>query len=133
MTRLLVVAGLLALFAVAKVWYDRRAIRLAERTDAEHPAVPEQLRGPGRTWLVFATEFCATCGPVVDRLHDLRPDDTVRKVMVEDDPALADRFSVRTAPTLLEVDRDGRVVDSVAGPDAVLRHVAALGADSMAT
>lgn len=128
--RLLLVVALVALFVVAKVAYDRRSVRLADRTALDLPRVPERLRGPGRTWVVFATEFCATCGPVTDRLRVLHPDDTVHKVMVEQDAALADEFVVRTAPTLLEVDADGFVVHSVAGAAPVLRHVDALAGAS---
>lgn len=128
--RLLLVLGFVALFVVAKVAYDRRSSRLADRTSLDLPRLPDRLRGPGRTWVVFATEFCATCGPVTDRLRALHPDDTVHKVMVEQETALADEFVVRTAPTLLEVDADGTVVHSVAGAAPVLRHVDALAAAS---
>ncbi|WP_436794926.1 thioredoxin family protein [Actinospongicola halichondriae] len=124
--RLLLVVALLAVFAVAKVWYDRRSASLSDRSSLDLPNLPDRLRGPGRTWVVFATEFCATCGPVADRLRALHPDDTVHKVLVEDDPALADSYAVRTAPTLLEVAPSGAVVHSVAGAEPVLRHVGAL-------
>lgn len=128
MTRLLVVVALIVVFAAAKAWYDRRSAALADRSALDLPAFPERLRGPGRTWIVFATEYCATCGPVADRLRALHPDDTVHTVKVEHETDLADEFEVRTAPTLLEVDRKGDVVHSVAGAEAVLRHVHALAA-----
>ncbi len=99
---------------------------LAARTSLDLPVLPDCLRGPGRTWVVFSTEFCATCGPVAARLRFLHPDDTVRTVMVEGEAALTDTYAVRTAPTLLEVDRDGNVVHSVAGAEPVLRYVGAL-------
>lgn len=124
--RIIVVVALLAVFAVAKVWYDRRSASLADRSSLDLPSLPDRLRGPGRTWIVFATEYCATCGPVTERLQSLHPDDTVRKVMVEHESGLADEFAVRTAPTLLEVDATGAVVHSVAGAEAVLRHLDAL-------
>ncbi|MDE0803937.1 MAG: thioredoxin family protein [Acidimicrobiales bacterium] len=124
--RIVVVVVLLAAFAVAKVWYDRRSTSLSDRSSLDLPSVPDRLCGPGRTWIVFATEYCATCGPVTERLRALHPDDTVQKVMVEHDSGLADAFAVRTAPTLLEVDVTGDVVHSVAGAEAVLRHVDAL-------
>ena len=126
MIRILVVVALLAFFALAKVAYDRRAASLAARPSLDLPALPDRLRGPGRTWVVFATEYCVTCGPVTERLRALHPDDTVRKVMVEQEPDLAAGFDVRTAPTLLEVDATGSVVHSVAGAAPVLRHVDAL-------
>ena len=124
--RVVLVVALVALFALAKVAYDRRSAALADRSSLDLPTVPERLRGPGRTWVVFATEYCATCGPVTDRLRALHPDDTVHKVMVEHETELADAFVVRTAPTLLEVDATGAVVHSVAGAEPVLRHLDAL-------
>lgn len=124
--RLLIVLGLIAAFVVAKAAHDRRAARLADRSSLELPELPDRWRGPGRTWVVFATEYCATCRPVTERLQALHPDDTVHKIMVEEETALADAFVVRTAPTLLEVDATGNVVHSVAGAEAVLRHVDAL-------
>lgn len=128
MIRILIVVGLVVAFAAAKWWYDRRSAALADRSALDLPTLPTRLRGPGRTWIVFATEYCATCGPVAERLRDLHPDDTVHKVMVEAEPALADAYAVRTAPTLLEVDPTGVVVHSVAGAQPVLRHVDALAA-----
>lgn len=128
MLRLALVAGLLVAFAVAKVLHDRRSATIADRSSLALPPVPERLRGPGRTWIVFATEYCATCGPVTERLRALHPADTVHKVMVEAESSLADDFAVRTAPTLLEVDAAGTVVHSVAGAESVLRHVDSLAA-----
>lgn len=124
--RVAVVLALVVTFAVAKLWYDRRLTALADRSSASLPSLPDRLRGPGRTWIVFSTEFCATCGPVTERIRALHPDDTVHKVLVEHESALAEAFAVRTAPTLLEVDGSGSVTHSVAGAEAVLRHVDAL-------
>ncbi len=126
MTRVAVVVALGAVFVLARLLYERRSAALADRSRIDHPALPHHLRGPGRTWVVFATQFCATCGPVADRLSRLHPDETVHKVLVEDDPGLADTYSVRTAPTLLEVDASGTVVRSVAGAVHVLRFVDSL-------
>lgn len=126
MARVLVCVGLLAVFAVAKVLHDRRAAGLADRSSLDQPSLPPDLRGAGRTWVVFATEFCATCGPVAERLRGLHPDDTVHKLLVEEHAALADQYSVRTAPTLLEVDATGAVVHSVAGAEPVLRYLDSL-------
>ncbi len=126
MTRVVVVTTLLVLFALAKVAYGRRHAAIADRSLVVHPRVPADLRGAGRTWIVFATQFCATCGPVTDRLRVLYPDHTVHKVLVEDRPHLADEHQVRTAPTVLEVDADGTVVRSVAGAPSVLAYVSEL-------
>ncbi len=126
MMRLVVLVALLGALAVANTLYRRRSAAIADRSGLDQPVLPAHLRGPGRTWVVFATQFCATCGPVADRLRRLHPDDTVHKLLVEDDPALAEAYSVRTAPTLLEVDAAGAVVRSVAGAHHVLRFVDSL-------
>lgn len=126
MVRLLIVATLLAFFVLAKIVHDRRRSGLADRSTVEHPSLPVRFRGSGRTWVVFATEYCATCGPVVERLGRLHPADTVVKILVEDEPALAESFSVRTAPTVLEVDPSGEVAHSVAGTEPVLAYVGSL-------
>ena len=126
MTRLLVVFGLVTLLAVAKVAHDRWSAGAVDRSGFSHPRLPAEWRGPGRTWVVFATEYCATCGPVVERLRRDVGSDTVHKILVEHEPELARRFQVRTAPTLLEVDENGHVVHSVAGATAVVQHVDAM-------
>ncbi len=128
MARIVIVVALLAAFGAAKFLYDRRTAAVADRSSLDLPMIPERLRGPGRTWLVFSTEFCATCGPVTERIRALHPDDTVHKVMVEDNVPLADSFRVQTAPTLVEADGNGTVVRSVAGAEHVLRYVDALTA-----
>lgn len=128
MIRLVIVSALLAVFALAKVAYDRRRATIADRTGIVHPRIPADLRGPGRTWIVFATEFCATCGPVTDQLRSLNPGHTVHKLLVEDHPQLAEEQQVRTAPTVLEVDVAGTVIRSVAGAPAVLAYVSELAA-----
>ena len=124
--RIALVVILVVVFALAKLWYDRRSASVADRSSLDLPPLPDHLRGPGRTWVVFATEFCATCGPVTERLRATHPRDTVHKVLVEEHAALADAYAVRTAPTLLEVAPSGAIVHSVAGAAAVLGHVDAL-------
>lgn len=126
MLRILVVVGLVALLALATAAIERRRRAIHDRSNVTHPPIPADLVGPGRTWIVFATRYCATCGPVVDRLRALHPGETVHKVLVEDRPDLADAHEVRTAPTVLEVDASGAVVHSVAGAEPVLGYVSEL-------
>lgn len=122
--RALVVVGLVALVAAVAWWRARRVRALRAPSPAGLPPVPSEHRGDGRTWLVFATRYCATCDPAVAGLRAAHPTDTVRKVLVEDEPELAARFDVRMAPTMLEVGPDGAVRRVLAGADAVLGDLA---------
>ncbi len=126
MARILIVVAVVALLMVGRMVYERRRAGIADRRGLDQPALPTHLRGPGRTWVVFATEFCATCGPVVDRLRRMHPADTVHKILVEEQPDLAHAYAVQAAPTLLETDATGSVVHSVAGAAHVLRYVESL-------
>ena len=120
MTRLLIVLALVAVVAVVAALRSRRLGSLQSDDGAGLPRVPAELVGPGRTWLVFATRYCATCEPAAEQLRLAHPDDTVAKVLVEEHAELAERFAIRTAPTLLEVGADGVVRRVVAGAEAVL-------------
>lgn len=120
------VVVLVLLFAVAlagrlyRTWKDG----LQEDRPA-HPAVPASLRaGAARTWVVFTSPYCATCGPVADRLQASDPEARVVKVDATREPHLADAFSIRSAPTVLLADGDGQVQARLVGADAVQEYLA---------
>ncbi len=119
----LVVAGLLAAVAAATFLYRRwRAAVVSDRPD--HPPVPDVLRaGAERTWVVFSTPFCATCGPVADRLRKSDPSARVVTVDATVEPALAEAFSVRSSPTVVLADGRGRVTARLVGAAEVERYV----------
>ena len=121
--RALVVVALLVVLAAAAVGYRRwQAGVAAHRPD--HPAVPEALRaGAERTWLVFTSPFCASCGPAADRLRASDPGARVVTVDATLEPALAASFSVRRAPTAVLADGRGRVTTRLVGADEVERYV----------
>ncbi len=122
--RLLVVAGLLALFALAPALRRRGRRRLA--APAAHPPVPATLiAGAERTWVLFTTPWCASCVPVEEQLRAADPSARVVTVDATRDPALAGAFSVRSAPTALLADRDGQVRARLVGAEAVSRYVQA--------
>ena len=122
--RLLVVAVMLALFAVAPVLWKRRQ-RSIEAGPAEHPPVPRSLLdGADRTWVLFTTPWCATCGPVEELLRASDPDARVVKIDATRQPDLAGALAVRSAPTALLADRDGQVQARLVGAAAVDRYVA---------
>lgn len=83
----------------------------------------------------FWAAWCAPCralAPVLDQLGDeLHGQATLAKVNVDDHGDLANRFGIRSIPTLL-VFLNGKVVDQMIGAapkdqirSMVLRHVAA--------
>ncbi len=120
LTRLVVVAVLAAVVAVV-AW---RARRPADTTDAAGRRVPSELVGDtDRTWIVFSTPFCATCGPVEEQLRQRFPEHDVRRADVEQWAATAIDLGVRRAPTVVRVDRAGSVDLVLAGPDAVRGHL----------
>ncbi len=118
-----VVVALVVVVAVGNRLYRRwRAGLQAERPD--HPEVPASLLdGAPRTWLVFTTPYCATCGPVEASLRASDPTARVVKVDATREASLADAFSIRSAPTALLADGDGRVMARLVGAEAVDRYV----------
>jgi hypothetical protein len=91
-----------------------------------HPAVPASLlAGASRTWVLFTTPYCAACGPVEARLRASDPGARVVKVDATREPHLADAFSIRSAPTALLADADGRVAARLVGAEAVDAYMSA--------
>ncbi|HEX3622322.1 MAG TPA: thioredoxin family protein [Acidimicrobiales bacterium] len=119
------VVVLVLLFAVALVTRLYRQWREGVRSDRpDHPAVPASLlAGAQRTWIVFTTPFCASCGPVESRLRASDPGARVVKVDATREPHLADAFSIRSAPTVLLADAAGTVLARLVGAEAVDSYV----------
>ena len=115
------------LFAVALVTRLYRHWREGVRTDRpDHPVVPASLlAGAERTWVVFTTPYCATCGPVEARLRAADPGARVVKVDATREPHLADAFSIRSAPTVLLADGAGNVTARLVGAEAVDAYMSA--------
>ncbi len=90
------------------------------------PLVPATLlAGADRTWVVFTTPYCAACGPVEESLRTSDPEARVVLVDATREPALAQAFRVRSAPTALLADAEGRVQAHLVGTDAVNRWTSA--------
>ena len=122
-----VVVAIVLLLVFARGWYRRyRAAVVAARPD--HPRLPDTLRHPSaqRTWVVFTTPLCASCGPVTARLADADPDAHVVTIDATLEPHLADAFSVKAAPTVLLADAGGNVTERFVGAQAVDRYLAAV-------
>ena len=121
--RLWVVAGLLGVFALAGVLHARWT-RALQRPVEPGARLPARLLSPARrTWVIFTTPFCASCGSVAERLTAAEPGSGVVTVDATAEPELARAFSVRSAPTALLADQAGEVEARLVGAAAVDRYV----------
>jgi len=121
-----VIVILFALALVGRLYRRWRSGLQAQRPS--HPLVPDSLRaGSERTWVVFTSPYCATCGPVEERLRAADPDARVVKVDATREPHLAGAFSIRSAPTALLADASGNVTARLVGAEAVENYVRRAG------
>lgn len=124
--RLAVVAAIGVVVAVITMLYrTRRHARGGLR--AHEPRVGADLTHGQLTWVVFTTPYCATCGPITDRITRLDPGTRLVTIDVADRPDLARLHDVRAAPTLLLADADGVVRARVVGDVDDARVVALAG------
>lgn len=117
-----VVVILFACLFVARLYRSWRAGQLS--ASPSHPRLPGHLlAGAERTWVIFTTPYCASCGPVEARLRESDPAAQVLRIDATREPLLADAFSVRSAPTVLLVDALGAVKARLVGAGAVEAYV----------
>ena len=122
-TRAVIVVVILLAVALAGRLYRAWRARLQDEKPV-HPLIPTSLRaGAHRTWVIFTSPYCATCGPVEARLRASDPGARVVKVDATREPDLADAFSIRSAPTALLADGDGNVTARLVGAAAVDNYV----------
>jgi hypothetical protein len=120
--RLLLVLVLAGAVAVMAALHRRRAARL--HLPVTVPPLPGDVTdGADRTWVVFTTPYCATCGPVKERIGSVDPGARIVEVDVADRPDLARTYHVRSAPTVLLADHAGQVL---------IRLVGNIGRDALA-
>lgn len=113
---------------VAAVLLLARAYRRARDRPVDllaFPPLEPDVAGPNATWVVFTTEYCATCEPVKERISRLDPTADLVEIDVADRPDLAERYRVRTAPTVLFAASNRRIQARFVGnvPDADLATV----------
>jgi len=123
--RLVVVLAVVGLVVAVRVALDRRRRWSAEEAlpGARFPAWVTE--GADRTWVVFTTPYCASCGPIVEHLAVADPRARVVAVDASHDPGLARDFGVRRAPTVFEADGRGNPLRRFSGADAVREAVPA--------
>ena len=123
MARGVIVIVILFAIALAGRLYRAWRARLQDEKPI-HPLVPDSLlAGADRTWVVFTSPYCATCGPVEARLRKSDPGARVVKVDATREPQLAESFSIRSAPTVLLADVEGNVTARLVGAQAVDDYV----------
>lgn len=121
--RLAVVAALVVAFVAARVAYRRWRAGLHAEARAV-PALPGHLvAGAARTWVVFTTPWCASCDTVRSHLTAADPHARVVTVDATVEPALANAFHVKAAPTVFLADGGGVVQQRLVGATAVADYV----------
>jgi len=124
--RYAIVGALVVLLVAARIAY-RRWRRDVETERPAVPPLPVRLRaGADRTWVVFTTPYCASCGPVTESLRAADPTARVVTVDATAEPDLAEAYRVRSAPTVLLASADGTVRERLVGAAAVRRRVGAV-------
>ncbi|MBW3615112.1 MAG: thioredoxin family protein [Actinobacteria bacterium] len=122
--KILIVAVLVVALVIGRRWYLSWRAGL-QRERRPHPQVPSSLlAGAERTWVVFTTPYCASCGPVKEGLAGADPGARLVTVDVTREPHLADAFHVRSAPTVLLADAGGEVQARLVGAQAVRDYLA---------
>ncbi|MBW3555447.1 MAG: thioredoxin family protein [Actinobacteria bacterium] len=122
--KILVVAVFVVALVIGRRWYTGWRVAL-QQEQRPHPQVPSSLlAGADRTWLVFTTPYCASCGPVKEHLAGADPEARLVSVDVTREPHLADAFHVRSAPTVLLADAAGQVQARLVGARAVRDYFA---------
>jgi hypothetical protein len=123
MIRVLAVLAVLALIAAAPPLLAR------SRRRADGADLPDEhlghfaVAGASRTWIVFTTPYCATCGPLMEEIGRTFPDDGLVALDGAEHGELATRLGVRRSPTVFEIDGGGRIRDRLIGADATRAHL----------
>ena len=77
----------------------------------------EVLNSDKTVLLDFWASWCAPCrmvAPIVEEIADERGDIKVGKINVDEEPELANKFSIMSIPTLV-VMKNGKIVQQVSG------------------
>lgn len=123
--KLAIVAGIIVMMVVGRRIYLQRVASHQKATPGVQRVPAELLAGAQRTWVVFTTPYCASCGPVKEQLAD---DDPMARIVTIDatrEPHLANAFAVRSAPTVLLADAAGEVRARLVGAPAVRNYLLA--------
>lgn len=89
---------------------------------------PAAAQAPGLLVVDFWAAWCGPCramAPQFERAAELRPTYRFAKVNVDEEPALAAQYGVRSIPTLAVI-KDGELVGTAAGAVGAEQLIAAL-------
>jgi hypothetical protein len=126
--RLLVLAVVVVFVAGGFLVHRHRSRTDAARGATGLPVFPASLLTSEVThWFVFTTPYCVSCHTAEDHLRRAHPDHVVSRIDAVTEPDLARRYDIRRAPTVLEVDPTGQVLDRLVGLDAVRSRLAVAG------
>ncbi|MBQ1914618.1 MAG: thioredoxin [Selenomonadaceae bacterium] len=76
----------------------------------------EVLKAEGTVLIDFWASWCGPCrmlSPIVDEVAEAHPDLKVGKINIDEEPELAERFSVMSIPTLMVFRNGEKIKDSV--------------------
>jgi hypothetical protein len=121
-----VVLAVAALVVLGLTWAWQRRQRSLQVHEPGRRVPADLLGDADRTWVLFRTPFCATCGPAAERLRALDPGAALVVVDATERPDLTDELRISAAPTVLLADPHGRVSLRLSGPRAVNEHLDAL-------
>ena len=123
--KLVIAAAIVVGLIVGRRLYVQYQARLQAPRVITPRVPPELLSGAERTWIVFTTPMCASCGPVKDQLELEDPAARIITIDATREPHLADAFEVRSSPTVVLADARGTVQARLVGAPAVRSYFAA--------
>ncbi|MBJ7469936.1 MAG: thioredoxin family protein [Solirubrobacteraceae bacterium] len=97
-------------------------------TDLTTETFADAIKEPGLTVVDFWAPWCGPCrqmAPQFEKAAALRPDYRFTKVNIDDEPALAQAFEVRSIPTLAVI-KDGQLLGMAPGAVAADQLIEAL-------
>ncbi|MGH9243944.1 MAG: thioredoxin family protein [Acidimicrobiales bacterium] len=120
----LVVVGLVVVAVLVADRLYRQWRAASGRPGGPLSQVPRTLLdGAPRTWVVFTTPYCASCGPLTELLRRSDTDARVVTIDATAEPSLARDLAVRAAPTTLLADAEGVVRARFVGTEPVRAHL----------
>lgn len=134
MVPLIITLGVLSLVTFYLIFAYRRMKSMP--VDADNPKIKvltektfDRAVSEGISVVDFWAAWCMPCRMMVPVLNDLADESgsqfTVCKVNIDENPAVARKFSVRSIPTLI-IFRNGKEVDRIVGAktkDALLKKI----------
>ena len=100
-------------------FFEGRRERSRIGTAATLPATITE--GRDRTWVLFTTPYCTSCRDVEAQLRSHDPGTPVVRIDASRELALAERFAIQSAPTLLLAGADGSVEERHVGATDSMR------------